>query len=71
MLLKGGKHGSMKVLISESQLSDDDTRDEILSTDSTYISPDETVRCDEMKKLTNESEKSKSTKYKKTRQSEM
>jgi hypothetical protein len=33
----------MRVLISEPQTSDDDTMDEILSIDSTYFSPDETV----------------------------
>ncbi|CAF3942809.1 unnamed protein product [Rotaria sordida] len=44
VLSKSGKHGSMRVLISEPQSSDDDTMDEILSMDSTY----ETVRCDEM-----------------------
>ncbi len=38
----------MRVLISEPQSSEDDTMDEILSMDSTYFSPDETVRCDEM-----------------------
>ncbi len=48
VLSKSGKHGSMRVLISEPQSSDDDTMDEILSMDSTYFSPDETVRCDEM-----------------------
>ncbi|CAF3888892.1 unnamed protein product, partial [Rotaria sordida] len=44
VLSKSGKHGSMRVLISEPQSSDDDSMDEILSMDSTY----ETVRCDEM-----------------------
>ncbi len=54
-----------KRLISEPQSSDDDTMD------STYFSPDETVRCDEMRKLTSESAKSKSTIHKKTRRSRM
>ncbi|CAF1141127.1 unnamed protein product [Rotaria sordida] len=44
VLSKSSKHGSMRVLISEPQSSDDDIIDEILSMDSTY----ETVRCDEM-----------------------
>ncbi len=65
----------MRVLISEPQSSDDDTMDEILSMDSTYFSPDETVRCDEMSDkihvLTSESAKSKSTIHRKTRRSAM
>jgi hypothetical protein len=59
----------MRVLISEPQSSEDDTMD------STYFSPDETVRCDEMSDkihvLTSESAKSKSTIHRKTRRSKM
>ncbi|CAF3765986.1 unnamed protein product [Rotaria sp. Silwood1] len=86
VLSKSGKHGSMRVLVSEPQSSDDDTMYEILPMDSTYFSPDETVRCDEMfnkirvpmekreddmRKFTSESAKSKSTIHKRARQSEM
>ncbi|CAF2684394.1 unnamed protein product [Rotaria sp. Silwood2] len=43
-----GKHGDMPVPINEPRSSNDDTMNEMLSIDSTYFFPNETVRCDEI-----------------------
>jgi hypothetical protein len=67
-----GKHGSMRVIMSEPPSSNDGTLDEILPMDSASFSTDQDVQYDDdLLKFTTESEKSKSKIRKKKNQVEM